>query len=189
MKHGFQFCIVLLVAVLAFAFAHRADAEEKFTVTSPEMTDGGALPLAQVMNGFGCQGANRSPPLAWSTPPPGTGSLAITMFDPDAPGGGWWHWIVFNLPPGTTEITESQGAQGAAPLPGGAVQGRNDFGTSGYGGACPHIGSLAHHYVITIWALDAAALPFDAQAKDASIAAFLAQHEIAKATITVSYGR
>jgi phosphatidylethanolamine-binding protein (PEBP) family uncharacterized protein len=48
---------------------------------------------------------------------------------------------------------------------------------------------LAHHYVITIWALDAAALPFDAQAKDASIAAFLAQHEIAKATITVSYGR
>lgn len=188
MKHGFRLRIACL-AVIGIAFAELA-AARNFMVSSPVMKDGGVLPFAQVMDGFGCAGGNRSPALAWGAPPAGTLGLAITMFDPDARGGsGWWHWAVFNLPPGTRAVAEAAGAPGAASLPGGAVQGRNDFGLLGYGGACPPAGSPPHHYVITIWALDAAALPFDAQASDAAIAAFLAQHEIGKATLSVRYGR
>jgi Raf kinase inhibitor-like YbhB/YbcL family protein len=43
-------------------------------------------------------------------------------------------------------------------LPAGAVQGRNDFGYSGFGGACPP-GDKPHRYQITVWALDVDTCP------------------------------
>jgi Raf kinase inhibitor-like YbhB/YbcL family protein len=190
MNSCIKFRIAILLPVLTLACAQLADADQNFAVTSPVMADGGALPTAQVFNGFGCQGANLSPPLAWTAPPAGTKSLAITMFDPDAPvKGGWWHWTVFNLPPGTRAVSEAEGAPGAKPLPDGAIQVRNDFGTPGYGGACPPAGQAPHHYVITIWALNVPALPLDARAPGVLVSVFIDQHAIGKATLTVLYGR
>jgi len=106
----------------------------------------------QIPAKYTCSGANLSPQLAWSAPPPRTASLALIVTDPDAPRGTWVHWVLYNLPAGTRAIPEGLPALGQ--LPDGALQGRNDFGEIGYGGPCPPPGS-PHHYVFTLYALDA----------------------------------
>ncbi len=40
---------------------------------------------------FTCDGENKRPQLAWSQVPTATKSLALAMFDPDAPGDGFLH--------------------------------------------------------------------------------------------------
>jgi Raf kinase inhibitor-like YbhB/YbcL family protein len=97
---------------------------------------------------FTCNGAGLSPQLAWSAPPVGTASLALIVTDPDAPGGSFVHWVLYDLPAGTLAL-----AEGLPQLPEGARQGRNDFGDLGYGGPCPPHGP-AHHYHFTLYALD-----------------------------------
>ena len=108
-------------------------------VTSPAFADGAPLPPRHSL-----RGGDLSPPLAWDPPPPGTRSLAVTCFDPDAPGGGFWHWAVAGLPPGTSALPEGAGAPDGSGLPAGAVQARNDFGRVGYGGAAPPRGHGPH---------------------------------------------
>ena len=106
----------------------------------------------QIPAKFTCSGANISPQLAWSAPPAKTASLALIVTDPNAPRGTWVHWVLYNLPAGTRALPEGLSALGQ--LPDGALQGRNDFGEIGYGGPCPPPGS-PHHYVFTLYALDA----------------------------------
>lgn len=144
---------------------------------------------AQVYDRDGCGGANRSPALTWSAPPAGTRSLAITMFDPDAPGHGWWHWIVADLPASLRALPANAGQADGGSLPAGAFQGRNDFGAIGYGGPCPPPGDPPHHYVITVWALRAAQLPVDRGANGATIEAALRRDAIASAHTEITYGR
>ena len=159
-------------------------------LSSPAFSDGGTLPLQQVFNSFGCTGGNQSPALSWTTPPEGTKSLALTVYDPDAPtGSGWWHWVVFNLPPDTRSLPVNAGTPEGKTLPKGAVQARTDYGTSGFGGACPPKGDALHRYVFTLWALDTESLPLDETASGAMVGYYLNQHQIAKATLTATYGR
>ena len=101
-----------------------------FTLTSNDLTDGGVLPDAQVQ----AEG-NTSPHLKWSGAPEGTKSYAVTCFDPDAPtGSGFWHWTAANIPADVTELATGASSRG---MPAGAVQGRTDFGETGFGGAAP----------------------------------------------------
>ena len=86
------------------------------------------------------------PALAWTNPPANTKSFAITMHDPD--GGNWVHWVQFNIPAGMTILAEVAGG------PDVGVKGLNDFGELGYSGPCPPSGN--HHYIFTLYALDAA---------------------------------
>lgn len=75
------------------------------TLTSTDIKEGATIADEQLLNGFGCTGRNVSPQLSWSGAPAGTKSYAIQMFDPDAPtGSGFWHWVVFNIPPTTTSL-------------------------------------------------------------------------------------
>jgi len=117
------------------------------TMKSGAFEDGGTIPIR-----FTCEGEEQSPPLAWDRAPEGTKSLALIVHDPDAPRGDFTHWVVFNLPPGITELAAGVGSEGE--LPGGARQGRNGFGKLGYGGPCPPPGP-AHRYVFALLALDA----------------------------------
>jgi Raf kinase inhibitor-like YbhB/YbcL family protein len=92
-----------------------------------------------------CEGNDLSPPVSWSGAPDGTRSLALVVDDPDAPAGTFTHWLGWGLDPGAEGLGEGE----AAP-----VEGRNDFGTSGYRGPCPPPGHGRHRYSFRLYALD-----------------------------------
>ena len=99
-----------------------------FHLTSSAFRDGQMIPAT-----YSANGADHSPPLAWSGQPPATVSLALICDDPDAPRGTWVHWLLFNLPGDTGGLAEHTRAPDGT-LPNGAHQGKNDFGKLGYGG-------------------------------------------------------
>jgi Raf kinase inhibitor-like YbhB/YbcL family protein len=164
--------------------------EPGFHVASATLHDGDTLPLAQVYKGSSCDGGNRSPALAWSGAPEGTRSYAVTMFDPDAPTGhGWWHWLAYDLPARTTSLPEGAGDANSPALPAGARHARNDFGSLGYGGACPPAGHKPHRYIITVYALPAAHLSVPASASAMQVDTALRRDAIARTLLTFRYGR
>ena len=149
---------------------------------------GGKIADEQVFNGWDCTGKNVSPALAWSGAPKGTKSFAVSVYDPDAPtGSGFWHWWVANLPADATGLPKGVDAAGTG-LPAGAVQVRNDFSATGYGGPCPPKGK-PHHYQITVYALDVDKLDVDKDASPAGVGSNVRAHTLAKATLTGLYGR
>jgi Raf kinase inhibitor-like YbhB/YbcL family protein len=115
-------------------------------ITATAFRDGGSIPKK-----FTCDGADVSPALSWSDPPTGTRSLAMITDDPDAPGGVWVHWVLYDLPPDTRKLPEA--ITKSPQLPNGILQGRNDFGKIGYNGPCPPRGST-HRYFFKLYALD-----------------------------------
>jgi Raf kinase inhibitor-like YbhB/YbcL family protein len=176
------------VGALAASAAHA----QSLTLTSSDIKEGGNIAVEQVFKGFGCAGSNVSPALSWSGAPAGTKSFAVSMYDPDAPtGSGWWHWVVFNIPPATTSFPKGTGDVKKKLMPKGAIQSRTDFGTDGYGGPCPPPGEKPHHYQITVFAVDVDKLPNakDHMASAAGVGFDLHFHTLAKATLTGLYGR
>jgi Raf kinase inhibitor-like YbhB/YbcL family protein len=94
------------------------------------------------------EGADVSPPLAWTGLPPGTRELALTCDDPDAPQKEpWVHWVLYGIPTTLSELKED--------LKGVGVEGSNDFGRTGYGGPMPPQGHGVHHYYFRLYALNA----------------------------------
>ena len=119
------------------------------TLTSPAFSHQGEIP-----GRYSCEGADVSPPLAWSGAPEGTASFALILDDPDAPDPNapkmtWVHWILYNLPVTTSGLTEAIGSE---ELPPGTGEGQNDWKNLGYGGPCPPIGR--HRYFHKLYALD-----------------------------------
>ncbi len=114
-------------------------------ITSTAFEEGGMIPRK-----YTCQGEDISPPLSWDSVPDGTKSIALISDDPDAPVGTWVHWVLYNLPADTRELSENIPPQET--LPNGAKHGMTDFGRIGYGGPCPPSGT--HRYYFTIYALD-----------------------------------
>lgn len=105
--------------------------------------EGAAIPALHT-----CQGADLSPAIEWSGAPSGAKSFALIVDDPDAPGGTWNHWLLFNIPASVHAV-----AQGSKPGQFGD-SGTNDFGKPGYNGPCPPKGGGAHRYYFTLYALD-----------------------------------
>jgi hypothetical protein len=99
---------------------------------------------------YTCDGENISPPLRWEGAPEAAESLALICDDPDAPGGVWSHWVLYDLPTDQDRMPE-----GFSPDEHGwrGVAGRNDFGENGYGGPCPPAGP-PHRYYFRLYALD-----------------------------------
>jgi Raf kinase inhibitor-like YbhB/YbcL family protein len=176
----------LLLSLILSIIAFGANASD-WTLTSRDISQGKTLSSNQVFNGFGCSGKNISPQFSWGNVPEGTKSLAITVYDPDAPtGSGWWHWVAFNIPVTTTEL--ATGASGKT-MPAGTIESITDFGSVGFGGACPPQGVSPHRYQFTVWALNVNALELDATASGAKVGYFLHQHAVGKTTIEAVYGR
>jgi Raf kinase inhibitor-like YbhB/YbcL family protein len=161
----------------------------KFALLSTELSPGGRIAEAQVFNSFGCQGGNLSPALSWSGAPAGTRSFALMEHDPDAPtGSGWWHWVVYDIPAGQSSLAAGAGDPQKHLMPAGAVQGRTDFGTPGYGGPCPPPGK-PHHYYLRLYALKVAKLEVPADATAAYIGFTVRSQAIAHAELMGIYGR
>lgn len=108
-------------------------------ITSPAFEDNQMIPAT-----YTCDSDNLNPPLNISDVPESTQSLALIMEDPDAPGGTFTHWIMWNIPPDTKTIEENDWLDGAE-------QGMNDGGELGYLGPCPPEG--VHHYHFKLYAL------------------------------------
>jgi Raf kinase inhibitor-like YbhB/YbcL family protein len=156
------------------------------TVRSSTYRDGETIPQSAVFDSFGCTGGNQSPDLAWSGGPPGTASYAITIWDPDAPTTvGWVHWIVFDIPAGATSLPARASAEGDLGIAG-AKQGFTDFGFSRYGGPCPPPGP-AHHYILTVCALDVPSLGVDETTTYAKLRFLMRGHVLAAGEITGLY--
>jgi Raf kinase inhibitor-like YbhB/YbcL family protein len=178
---------IVLAALLAAAPAAQAAG---FKLTSPEIKPNATLANQQVFKGFGCEGDNVSPALAWQGAPKGTKSFAVTAYDPDAPtGSGWWHWLVFNLPADTTGLKPGAGDPKGDLMPAGAVQSRTDYGQTGYGGPCPPVGDKPHRYIFTVYALKLDKLPLDENSPAAMVGYYLHQNMLGKAVLQGRYGR
>jgi Raf kinase inhibitor-like YbhB/YbcL family protein len=165
----------------------------EFTVRSNSFKDGDYLTKDHILSadyGFGCEGGNKSPHLAWSGAPTGTKSFAVTCFDPDAPtGSGFWHWLVVNVPPEVNELALDAGNPKVRKLPKEALQTRTDFGAPGYGGPCPPPGDHPHRYLFTVFAVGADSLPVTADTSAATIGFELNFNTLAKAAIMGLYKR
>ncbi len=121
-----------------------------FTISSPAFEPGGPIPAR-----YTCDGADLSPALSWSGVPAGTRSLALVVYDPDAPDPQaprmtWIHWVLYDLPPESGGLPEAVAPDA---LPAGTREGLNDWRRTGYGGPCPPIGR--HRYFFKLYALDA----------------------------------
>ena len=163
---------------------------QSMSLTSSEIKEGGTIANEQVFKGFGCTGGNLSPSLSWSGAPSGTKSFAVSIYDPDAPtGSGWWHWVVFNIPAGTTSLPKDAGNVKKKLMPKGAIQSRTDFGADGYGGPCPPPGDKPHHYHFTVYALDIDKIDADQNASPAYIGFNIHFHTLAKGHFVGLYGR
>ena len=106
---------------------------------SKDFIDKGNIPSE-----FTCDGKNVSPELSWKDVPEETKSFALAVTDPDAPGGNWIHWLVYDISKTLKKIERGS-------LPSGAKEVENDFGRRTYGGPCPPSGT--HRYFFTLYAL------------------------------------
>jgi len=116
------------------------------SVSSPAFSEGGKIPPE-----YTCEGDDISPQLDWVGIPKEAKALALIVDDPDAPGGVFTHWVIFNIPSDNNGLAKA--LPSTAEFPNGTLQGENDFGKTGYGGPCPPPGK-AHRYRFSLYALD-----------------------------------
>ena len=150
-------------------------------VTTEAFSAGGDIPVR-----YTCEGANISPPLAWSGVPAQAKSLALVVDDPDAPDPAaprmtWVHWVLYNIPPDSSGLPEGVTA---SELLAGTREGINDWSRTGYGGPCPPIGR--HRYFHKLYALDVELPDLKQPTKDQLVKA-MQGHVLAQAELMGTY--
>ena len=96
----------------------------------------------------------------------------------------WVHWVLWNLPASVSEL--NAGLSTSAQLADGTLQGKSDFGRSGYGGPCPPSGT--HRYFFKLYALDSM-LQLKSGATKSKLEAAMKGHILAQATLKGVYQR
>ena len=162
--------------------ASRSGVPDTLRITSPSFAAGAAIPAQ-----FSCDGPGKSPELDIAGAPSGTKEFALIVHDPDAPGPtGFTHWVLYNIPGGTTRI--NAGASPGGTLPSGAAEGNNGSGKPGYTGMCPPKGTAAHHYHFRLYALDAE-LQLPAGQTGDQVEAAMADHILSQTDLVGIFGR
>ena len=144
---------VTAAGVVFAAAAALGEPSEGISSTTLELASKSFGNLGEIPRRFTCEGADVSPELRWSGVPEGTKSLVLIVDDPDAPDPAapritWVHWVLYDIPPSAKGLPE---AALPAQLPQGAMQGKNSWKRTGYGGPCPPIGR--HRYFHKLYAL------------------------------------
>jgi len=130
---------LLFLSLTSITTAYAQD----FSLTSNSIAEMSAIDKV-----YTCDGKNIPPALSWSNVPAQTVSFALILSDPDAPGGTFYHWVLFNIPKNTASLSEN-----ISTLPPGTQVGINDFGKAQYNGPCPPQGK-EHQYIFRLYALD-----------------------------------
>lgn len=133
-----------LAIIIVFSLSLSPQAGETLGVSSPAFQNGGRIPEK-----YTCEGSDVSPELTWAFKGEAR-CFAVTCADPDAPGGTFVHWVMYNISPDLRRLAENQPKTGRAAQ---WIQGQNDFGRPGYNGPCPPPGR-PHRYIFTVYALD-----------------------------------
>jgi Raf kinase inhibitor-like YbhB/YbcL family protein len=160
--------LMLTVCFVRIGESEKSKESKSMKITSSAFQEGAEIPAK-----FSKSGGNVSPALRIEGAPENAKSLVLIMDDPDAPVGLFTHWLVWNIDPKTTEISENS-------VPKGAVQGSNDYPTSGYGGPQPPSGT--HRYYFKIFALDQT-LDLPAGAKRREVDKAMKGHVIAQGQV------
>ncbi len=148
-------------------------------VTSPTFAEGGAIPIQ-----YTGDSSDFAPALEWSGAPEATAAFAMTCEDPDAPGGTWIHWVVYNIPGAAYMLAPKLPRM--AEHPSGLRQGLNSWGRLGYNGPCPPSGT--HRYIFTVHALDTV-LDLAPEATFDQLQAAMQGHILDSGRTTGVYGR
>lgn len=172
--------VTILALSAAAAEAEQGGADMAFAIASSDFQSGQTIP-----QDYTCSGKDVSPALSWANAPAGTQSYALIFDDPDAPGGTWVHWVIYNIPASSKGLARA--VKATKDLPDGTLQGRNDFGKIGYGGPCPPRGK-PHRYFFTVYALSRK-LPLASGATKKDVLAAMQGLILAKAELVGSFGR
>lgn len=131
--------VVIALILVTVVYATSGLFVPAFAITSSAFTENSMIPST-----YTCDGEGISPPLAFSNVPKNTRSIAVYLFDPDAPKGGFVHWVLYDIDPQTLQVEEGK-------IPSGSVLGLNGAGKPAYQPICPTSGT--HHYTFTAYAL------------------------------------
>ena len=145
---------------------------KELIVKSPMFQPNTAIPKK-----YSCDGENMNPPLTIEGVPKGSKSLALIVDDPDASGGTFDHWVVWDIPPSTTKIAEHS-------VPG--TEGLNGARQKGFMGPCPPSGT--HRYFFKVYALDIE-LKLSAKTTKRDLEKALQNHIIGKGELIGLYHR
>ena len=151
---------------------------ERSLVVTSTFKNGDVVPLQYTRDG-----SDISPPLNWSRAPADTKSIAVICSDPDAPGGTWYHWLLYNLPGDTVSLVTNIPKQPS--IFSGAKQGLNDFNRVGYNGPAPPPGAK-HRYFFRVMALDTN-LPLKPEARKGEVLNAIRGHILAEGEIMGVY--
>jgi Raf kinase inhibitor-like YbhB/YbcL family protein len=143
-------------------------------VSSDAFQEGGQIPVE-----YTCDGKNINPTIQWTKVPEKTKSIALIMFDPDAPGGTFTHWVIYNIPPIIISLLSGLPNDDQA-----FAQGKNSFGDVGYGGPCPPKGQ-EHRYYFVVTALDVEQIPIELDS--AGLQKAMQGHILAQGRLTGKY--
>lgn len=160
--------------VHSFLANERAPNSMALRVSSSAFSEAQSIPEK-----YSCDGQNVSPPLRWEGTPENTRSIAVIVDDPDAPSGTFTHWVLYDLPPKTTQLEEGSS--------GGGKEGINGFRKAGYGGPCPPPNNT-HRYFFRVYALDIHSLGGPGLSKQAASAA-VKGHILAEGALMGKYRR
>jgi len=161
----------------------RKEIPMSLSLTSPAFKHQGGIPRRHT-----CEGEDVSPALSWTGAPEGTKSFALVVDDPDAPDPAapkvvWVHWVLYDIPAGTTSLGEALTAKS---LPKGTLEGLNDWKQTGWRGPCPPVGR--HRYFHKLYALDVV-LPDLHRPDKAALEKIMKGHVLAQAELIGTYQR
>jgi Raf kinase inhibitor-like YbhB/YbcL family protein len=169
--------LIVLFGLGMLHFSMAANADATLVLKSGAAADNGALPVA-----YTCDGKDISPALLWTGKPKNTQSFALIVSDPDAPGGTFYHWVLFNLPANVSALSE-----GMTVLPTQTVIGKNSWEKMAYNGPCPSKGT-SHRYVFTLYAIDTK-LKLANETNAKALMDAMQSHVLQKAEYTMVYSR
>ncbi len=175
-----KYLSVSITLMVAFATTSWAESETMdnsghFVLKSTAFAEGQSIPKT-----YTCDGKKISPPLSWEGTPEKTKTLVLIVEDPNAPGGTWNHWVVYNIPSDEKQLAEN------VPTGNSIAFGRNSWGEVGYGPPCPP--GKEHHYVFKLYALDQS-LTLKKNPQYTVVENAMKNHILAEATLSGTYKR